>query len=306
MTAAGQIVKSGNGKPAQAQVAMPTALASIEDLRAQAEEIKLVADIFGIGGEQLRHLKIAFFYAGVGNGLVPDAFRGDYRSMFIMSQVAEQMKIPLSEVLQGCYFVHGRLAWYAEFMIKRVLALGIFAAIDYEVGGDLKDDTLWCRAIGTRPDGTKAMGTVVSLKMAKAEGWFDKKQSKWPTMPAYMLKKRAATFLIRECAPHLFGNNTLTAEEAEEMEPATLEKPQVIESTNTNASTVMAMMIASEERAQEEKHRLDLLDRVEKKIAAKIQGGGDPVEIENSIGMGLSSVTDLSIEQLMAVWETVK
>jgi hypothetical protein len=299
----GQIVKSGNARPAQAQGGM-TAIASIEDLRAQADEIKMVADIFGIEGDQLRHLKVAFFYAGVGNGLVPDVFKGDYRSMFIMSQISDQMKLPLSEVLQGCYFVHGRLGWYAEWMIKRILALGIFTAFDYEVGGDLKDETLWCRAVGTRPDGTKAIGTVVSLKMARAEGWFDKKGSKWLTMPAYMLKKRAATFLIRECAPHIFGNNTLTAEEAEEIEPATPDKPQLIE-TKVNAATTMAMIIADEEKKNEEQQRLDLLDRVEKKIASKIQGGVNPVDIENSMGMALGSVPELNIEQLMAVWEMI-
>jgi len=304
MTAvSGQIVKSsGSARPAQIQ---GSGFASIEELRIQADEIKMVAEIFGIEGEQLRHLKNAFFFASVGNGLVPEVFNGDYRSIFIMSQLSETMKMPLSETLQGCYFVHGRLGWYTEFMIKRVVGLGIFTAIEYESGGDLKDETAWTRAVGIRPDGSKAQGTVVSLKMARAEGWFDKKGSKWLTMPALMLRKRAAAFMIREHAPHIFGQTAMSAEEVEDIERATPATPQLIE-TKTDARETMAAIVREEQLTRDEQQRLDVLDRVEKKIAAKIQGGSDPVEIESTLGMALSAVPDLNIEQLMAVWEMVK
>lgn len=168
-----------------------------------SEAIRLHAEIFDLSEHETRHLKKAYFYSEIGNGLVPDCFKGDYRAIFVMSQLAERMGIDLIEALQGAFFVHGRFGWYAEFLIRRTLQLGIFSAVDYEIAGDIKAGTLTVRAIGTRPDGTKAIGTAVSLAMAKAEGWT--RNAKYGSMPALMLKKRAATFLIRECAPHILG-----------------------------------------------------------------------------------------------------
>jgi hypothetical protein len=39
--------------------------------------------------------------------------------------------------------------------------------------------------------------------MAKAEGWYSKKGSKWVTMPELMMQYRSATFLIRTTAPEI-------------------------------------------------------------------------------------------------------
>lgn len=297
------IIKNGAGKPAEQQ---GFKLASIEELKAQNEEITMIAQIFGIEGKELRHLRQAYFYSTIGNGLVPDVFKGDYRSIYIMGQIAEEMKCTLVEVLQGAYFVHGRFAWYAEFMIKRVMALGIFTTFAYETGGKLEDDTLWARAVATWPNGEKVIGTTVSMRMAKAEGWFDKKGSKWQTMPALMLKKRAATFLIRESAPHVFGGaGTLTVEESEDIE-ATAQNPQVIQSGNqTDASLVMATIVREERQGLDEQQRIEVRDRVEAKISERIRAGADPTEIEAAIGMSLDAVNDLNEQQLMAVYSIV-
>ena len=43
----------------------------------------------------------------------------------------------------------------------------------------------------------------VSIKLAKAEGWYGKSGSKWQTMPDPMLRYRAATFFGRLYAPDL-------------------------------------------------------------------------------------------------------
>jgi len=176
-----------------------------------SEAIRLHCEIFDLTEGEIRHLKRAFFYAEVQGGLVPECFKGDHRAIFIMSQLAERMGADLIEVLQGGYFVHGRFGWYAEFLVKRVLQLGIFTAIDYEMAGDVAKGTLTVRAVGTRPDGSKANGTAVSLVMAQAEGWT--RNQKYKTMPALMLKKRAATFLIREVAPHIMGGSSLQTED---------------------------------------------------------------------------------------------
>lgn len=55
-----------------------------------------------------------------------------------------------------------------------------------------------------------------------------------------------------------------------------------------------------------EQQRLDVLDRVEKKIAQRMQGGQDKADIEQLIGRPLEGITDMKIEQLMAIYELVK
>ena len=278
----------------------------VEEARAQAEDIALIAEVFGLDAKEKRHMQRAFLFSTVSNGLVPDCYKGDYRSIFIMSQIAEQMGCSLSEVLQGSYFVNGRFAWYTEFMIKRVLLQGVFTTLTYEGGGKAEDNTLWCRAIGTYPDGTQANGTVVTMAMAHAEGWVEKKLSKWKTMPTLMIRKRAAAWLIRESAAHIFGGApTLSTDEAEDIQKASRQDPELIEAGKTNAMEVMAAMVMKEEKDFEEQHRLDLFDKVEKKIAERIHNGADPVELEKTLGMSLSDVGDQSIERLLAIWDVI-
>jgi len=208
--------------------------AKIAYLQEMSEAIKLHGEIFSLSEHEIKHLRKAFFYSEIENGLVPDAFKGDYRSIFVMSQLCETMKCDLIEVLQGGYFVHGRWGWYAEFQIKRALALGIYTVIDYEQTGDIKAGTYAVRAVGTRPDGSKAIGTSVSIAMAQAEKWT--KNSKYQTMPVLMLKKRAASFLIRETAPHIFGGQTITAEELTDLESKAV--------VNVNPTTSMDALLS--------------------------------------------------------------
>lgn len=301
----GQIVKQGSGAGNSQAL---TQSKNITELQAIAEEIRLTAEVFGMDEREVKHLQRAYLLSTSASGLVPDAFRGDYRAIYIMSQLADGMGIPLIECLQGGYIVYGKWAWSAEFMIKRVLAIGIFTAMDYESGGDMKDGTAWMRAIGTRPDGSKATGSTVSLAMARAEGWYDKKGSKWNTMPAVMLRKRAATFLIRECAPHAFGGNTLEEDEARDAHAPQTVAPgqQVIEAGAGNAVPVMTQILQEQQQSTEEHQRQEVLQRVEKKILDKYKTGDDILALEQEIGMSLETISNLKMDQLLAVWEIVK
>lgn len=274
-------------------------LAPKEDLQAIADEISLTAEIFGLGGDEIKHLKKAFFYANIGNGLVPDVFKGDYRSIFIMSQLAVAMQCDLIRVLQGGYFVHGRWGWYAEFMINRVLELKIYASIEYESGG-ADNENLWVRAIGTRLDGTKIVGTTVSMKMAREEAWT--KNSKYSSMPAYMLKKRAATFLIRETAAHVFASSTMTSEELEDLK-ASQATPVNVPSEFASTPKEIGKVVRDE---SDNMQRMEVLDRVEKAIAEKYKSGDAIIAFEESIGMSMADVAGLPIEGLLAVMKLIR
>jgi hypothetical protein len=219
-----------------------------------------------------------------------------------MSQLAETMNCDLIEVLQGGYFVHGRWGWYAEFQIKRVIAVGFFTKIDYQFDGSIEKETYQVRAFGTRPDGSVAVGTTVSLAMAKAEGWV--KNPKYKTMPVLMLKKRAASFLIRETAAHIFGGKTATVEEAEDTKPQTAyPKSMDVFSIDTllSAPKEGPEEEAIQEDTEEEKQRMEVFFRVEKKIAEKKAEGTKDVVLVNIIGFELQDIEKQPIETLMRI-----
>lgn len=58
--------------------------------------------------------------------------------------------------------------------------------------------------------------------------------------------------------------------------------------------------------SREEEQRLQVLERVEARIASKISNGGDPIEIEKQIGMALAAVIDQPTERLLAIYEVLK
>jgi len=59
-------------------------------------------------------------------------------------------------------------------------------------------------------------------------------------------------------------------------------------------------------KEQLEKQRHDMFIKVEEKIRNKIAAGGDPVEIEKTIGMALGDVQNLKTDQLVALWGVLK
>jgi hypothetical protein len=66
--------------------------------------------------------------------------------------------------------------------------------------------------------GEKLTGPDVTIGMARKEGWYDKKGSKWQTMPQLMLTYRAAAFFIRTCAPEI-SMGLPTSDELEDIGP---------------------------------------------------------------------------------------
>jgi hypothetical protein len=66
-----------------------------------------------------------------------------------------------------------------------------------------KDD--WgCQAWAVeKSTGEKILGPVITLELAKAEGWHGRKDSKWKTMPEKMFMYRSAAWMIDTHAPEL-------------------------------------------------------------------------------------------------------
>lgn len=140
----------------------------------------------------------------VSSPLVPEQFRGDLGSVLIAFNLANRTGADPLQVMQNIYIVHGKPAFSSSYLIACFNQCGRYTAIRYILSGDEGTDDWGCKAVTTELSTGEVMeGTKVTIRMAKNEGWYNKKGSKWVTMPELMLRYRAATFLIRTVAPEI-------------------------------------------------------------------------------------------------------
>lgn len=136
--------------------------------------------------------------------IVPDTFKGNQGNCMIALNMAIRMNADPLMVMQNLYLVYGRPSWSSQFLISTFNCCGRFTAIRYEWSGKPGTDDYGCRASAVeKATGEKLEGSLVNISMAKKEGWYDKKGSKWQTMQQQMLMYRAASWFIRAYAPEI-------------------------------------------------------------------------------------------------------
>lgn len=136
--------------------------------------------------------------------LVPKAFKGNIANCVIALNMANRIGADPLMVMQNLYVVHGTPSWSAQFLIATFNSCGRFSAIRYDFTGNPEDDTWGCRACAIEKEtGEKLVGPLVTIALAKKEGWFSKSGSKWQTMPEQMLRYRSASWFVRAYAPEL-------------------------------------------------------------------------------------------------------
>lgn len=140
------------------------------------------------------------------SSLVPENFRGQGNicNAVIALDMANRLGANPLMIMQNIYIVYGKPAWSAAFLISCVNKSGKFSPLRYKKIGEKGTDSYgyyaWAK---DKLDGEILEGPEVTIRMAKSEGWYDKKGSKWVNMPGLMLRYRAATFFTRLFAPEL-------------------------------------------------------------------------------------------------------
>ena len=138
--------------------------------------------------------------------LVPTTFQGDkgLPSCVIALNLASRLQADPLMVMQNLYVVQGRPSWSSKFLIATFNQCGRFTAIRYQMEGEPGTDSYGCRAWATeKATGEKLVGPLVTIAIAKKEGWFGKNGSKWQSMPDQMLRYRSAAWFINTIAPEL-------------------------------------------------------------------------------------------------------
>jgi hypothetical protein len=162
--------------------------------------------------------------------IVPKEFKGNPPNCFIALGLAKRMNMNPFMVMQNVVIVNGRPSWPSQFIIATINSSGRFDDIlKFDIKGS--GDTLECRAYTDR-NGEKLVGTLVTMAMAKGEGWLSKDGSKWRTMPELMIQYRAATFFGRLYCPDLL-NGMYATEEVEDIEHRTVRSSPVQKKAGT-------------------------------------------------------------------------
>jgi len=168
--------------------------------------------------------------------LVPDSYRGEANlgNCIIALELSQRIGASVMAVMQSMVPIHGKPTWSAAFLIATVNSCGRFSPMRFRWVGKEGADDWGCRAYAVEREGNlELVGALVTIAMAKAEGWYSKNGSKWKTMPEQMLQYRAAAFWTRAYAPEI-ALGMHTAEEIHDTpEAQQVVKPVVMDVTPT-------------------------------------------------------------------------
>ncbi len=226
--------------------------------------------------------------AWAASSLIPETYRNNVPNVLIAMEMSERIGASVMAVMQNLYIVHGNPAFGASFLIATVNGSGRFTPIRYRMEGTPGKDDWGCRAYAEdKNTGEECLGPAVTVKMAKAEGWWSKKDkggtehSKWQTMPELMLHYRAAAFWTRVYCPEL-SMGIHTTEEMEDV-AAVQAAPAEVQKSPLDALTDELEKETGEKTEPEEEPERNVQDEIAR--LAKLKFGEDWLD-------GLQAVCD--------------
>lgn len=149
--------------------------------------------------------------------MVPTAYIGSPSNCLIALELASRTGASVLMVMQNMFVIEGRPSWSATFLIASVNSCGRFSPLRFVMKGEPGKSGWSCFAVARDlTSGEVLEGEPVTWDMAKAEGWVDRRGSKWRTMPGQMMRYRAASFWTRIFSPEI-SLGMHTADEIEDV-----------------------------------------------------------------------------------------
>lgn len=167
------------------------------------------------------------------SALVPREYQGQQglANTLVAMEIAQRMGLSPLQVMQNLHIIHGRPSWSSQFIIAMINGCGRFTPLDYNVSGE--GESLACFAYATEiATGKELRGPVVTMAMAKREGWATKSGSKWQTMPDLMIRYRAAAFWGRLYVPEFLVGMKTQEEVIDIEEVQVAEQPSIVNDLN--------------------------------------------------------------------------
>lgn len=136
--------------------------------------------------------------------IVPKSYQGErgLGNCMIALEMANRLHTSPLMVMQNLYIVNGNPAWSSQYIIAMINNSKKYKTeIQFEIEGT--GENMSCYAYVETYDGRTVKGPLITMKMAKEEGWSTKGGSKWKTMPEVMIRYRAASFFGRLNCPDM-------------------------------------------------------------------------------------------------------
>lgn len=156
--------------------------------------------------------------------MIPTIYKNKPENCIIALELSNRLKLSPFLVMQNMYIVQGKPSWSSTFIISCINASGRFnGGLKFEMDANRTK----CRAYAIeKSTGDKLVGPLITMEMAKNEGWLGKSGSKWKTMPELMLRYRAAAFFGRLYCPEIM-NGMLTEDEMTDIKP--IEESEIVD-----------------------------------------------------------------------------
>lgn len=155
--------------------------------------------------------------------IVPEMFKKPENTLIALD-IANRTGLSPLAVMQNLYVVHGKPSWSGQMCISLVNGCGRFTPLEFNFVGEVGTDSHGCYATAKRlENGSVCFSDIVTIQMAKREGWYGKNGSKWQTMPIQMMMYRAGAFFARAHSPDVLIG-LLTREEVEDVDGASAVK----------------------------------------------------------------------------------
>lgn len=163
--------------------------------------------------------------------IVPEQYRGRIDNTMVALEMANRMQVSPLMVMQNLDIIHGKPAFNSKFTAAMINNCGKYSSLRYKLEGegDKRKCTAYTKELAT---GEILEGPPVTVAMAKSEGWWTKKGSKWPTMTDLMLTYRAATFFCRVYEPGLTMGLPTTEEVHDVHTPVVNSAPSAFQAIN--------------------------------------------------------------------------
>ena len=150
--------------------------------------------------------------------LVPDIYKGGtpkaIANCVIALQMSRKMNLDAFTVMNNMQIVRGKPSFSGKFNIAMLNSCGKFSPLRFKYNENHTSCFAYAKDLDTKE---VIQGPIVTIEMAKAEGWMQKAGSKWQTMPDLMLAYRCASFFGSLYAPDLM-NGMYTIEEHEDIQ----------------------------------------------------------------------------------------
>lgn len=153
--------------------------------------------------------------------MVPDHLRGNQSACTMTFAMAMRLGADPMMVAQEMFLVHGRPGFSAKFMIARLNQSGkIKGRVRWRVNkGKDAPGGMAVTAYAIDAETGEEYEATVDLEMAKADGWA--KNTKYRTLPEFMLRYRSVSFLVRFYFPEIMSGALYTPDELREMHQST-------------------------------------------------------------------------------------